>query len=101
MSLCVVHFSVSVVSVCVCLVIHVLFMPNVSMFLSLGSCLPFLFFIPVSFSDGRSSSKAVQEEKEAPPLDPTQSCKGRFQVGGIILIFSMPISLKPQCNLDS
>lgn len=83
MSLCDVHFSVSIAFVCVCLVIHVLFMPNVSMFLSLGPCLPFLFFIPVSLSDGR---QAVQEEKEAPLLNPTQSCKGRFQVGEIVLI---------------
>lgn len=64
-------------------------------------CFPFLFFIPVSLSDGRSSSQAVQEEKEAPPLKPTQSRKGRFQVGAIPMILSLAISLKPQCILDS
>lgn len=48
--------------------------------LSLGPCFPFLFFIPISLSDGRSSSQALKEEKEAPPVNPPQSRKGRFQV---------------------
>lgn len=30
--------------------------------------------------DGRSSSQALREEKEAPPLNPPQSRRGRFQV---------------------
>lgn len=87
---------------CVCLPRH-LCAPytRVSVFLSLGPCLPFLFFIHISLSDGRSSSHALREEKEAPPLNPPQSRKGRFQVGAVALILSLPlISLNLQYILD-
>ncbi|KAM9350436.1 uncharacterized protein wnk3 [Symphorus nematophorus] len=39
-----------------------------------------LFKKPRVQQDGRSSSQALREEKEAPPLNPPQSRKGRFQV---------------------
>ncbi|XP_019114832.2 serine/threonine-protein kinase WNK1 isoform X7 [Larimichthys crocea] len=39
-----------------------------------------LFKKPRVQQDGRSSSQALKEEKEAPPLNPPQSRKGRFQV---------------------
>ncbi|XP_029363230.1 serine/threonine-protein kinase WNK1 isoform X2 [Echeneis naucrates] len=39
-----------------------------------------LFKKPRVQQDGRSSSQAVQEEKESMPLNPPQSRKGRFQV---------------------
>lgn len=62
---------------------------------------PILFFIPISLSDGRSSSQALKEEKEAPPLNPPQSRRGRFQVGAVALILSLPlISLNFQGNVD-
>lgn len=91
MSLCCVHFSVSVAFVCVYFVIYVLFIP-----ISLCFCLwvlvcPFLFFIPLFLSDGRSSSQTLKEEKEAPPLNPPHSRKGRFQVGVMLLILSLPL----------
>lgn len=73
-------YLLSVTVVFVYIVIHVLFTPVSLSFLSLGPCLPFLFFIPVSLSDGRSSSQALREEKEAPPLNPPHSRKGRFHV---------------------
>lgn len=47
----------------------------------LDPCLPFLGgFMPVSLSDGRSTSQALKEE-ELPVLNPPQLRKGRFQVG--------------------
>ncbi|XP_049436273.1 serine/threonine-protein kinase WNK3 isoform X8 [Epinephelus fuscoguttatus] len=39
-----------------------------------------LFKKPRVQQEGRSSSQALAEEKEAPPLNPPHSCKGRFQV---------------------
>lgn len=46
----------------------------------LDPCLPSsLGFIPVSLSDGRSSSQAFKEE-DLPALNPPQLRKGRFQV---------------------
>ncbi|XP_035512802.1 serine/threonine-protein kinase WNK1 isoform X2 [Morone saxatilis] len=39
-----------------------------------------LFKKPRVQQDGRSSSQTLREEKEAPPLNPPQSRKGRFQV---------------------
>lgn len=85
-------FFLCLLRLCVCL-LHLLcaLYTHVSVFLSLGPCLPFLFFIPLFLSDGHSSSQALKEEKEAPPLNPPQSRKGRFQVGVMLLILSLPL----------
>ena len=75
---------------------------RVSVVLSLSVLVShFLFFIPVSLSEGRSSSQALREEKEAPPLNPPHARKGRFQVGATEQISSLPlISLNLHCSSD-
>lgn len=80
--LSVVYIFSCLLLLCVCLRCHSCALYTcLSVFLSLDPCLPFLFFIPISLSDGRSSSQALKEEKGVPSLNPPQSRKGRFQVG--------------------
>lgn len=85
-SLCIsvsVYIFPRLLPLCVCVIIHVLV---VLLFLCSRLWIlvfPIFFFfgfIPVSLSDGRSSSQALKEE-DVPALNPPQLRKGRFQVG--------------------
>lgn len=74
--------------VCVCVIMYVLLFHVYSCVLVFPFFFLFvLFFIPVSLSDGHSSSQALRDEKEAAPLDPPQSRKGRFQVDAQVFLF--------------
>lgn len=74
------HLSVCF-SVCLCLPFFLTVVCVFFLYLYLSFCLPCPWFFDFILSmSGRSSSEALKEEKEVPPLN-SPSHKGRFLVG--------------------